>query len=233
MAHKPIIGTANLLSPSQNQASAADEILPPARPPARRPTHSPTHPFAQAPVRPPLRCSRPPARAPTCPQVVLAIAIICVVAVKLSNTNVTTSVSGEPVTIEFTCALGTSVSSGSLCSYVYAVAGISLLVSFCISIIQCCTCNLCGLGKFLDLLFAIAGTVWWVIASPVVQTNVNNAAGDSQSLQNYRDAVVIMMWAEVSIGRDFIVQPLFWFFFVFFHLFFPGLPVTTLALDQA
>ena len=67
------------------------------------------------------------------------------VAVKLQNTSVTYPISNSLTpTIEVTCALGTSVSSGSLCSYVYAVAGVSLLVSFVISLVQCCTCNLCG-----------------------------------------------------------------------------------------
>lgn len=47
-------------------------------------------------------------------------------------------------------------------AYVYAVCGISLVVSSIISIVQCCTCNLCGLGKILDLLFAGFGLVWCV-----------------------------------------------------------------------
>jgi len=42
------------------------------------------------------------------------------------------------------------------------VCGISIAVSAAVSLLQCCTCNLCGLGNILDILLAAAGTVWWV-----------------------------------------------------------------------
>lgn len=63
-------------------------------------------------------------------------------------------------TFTSTCSLGTAVESSSLCVYAYALAGISLGVSFVISLLQCCTCNLCGLGKLLDIIFSVVGTAW-------------------------------------------------------------------------
>lgn len=92
-----------------------------------------------------------------CPsQFVVAVAIVAIVATKLSD--VTYSNAG----IYQTCSLGQcgTSCSGSLCNYMYAVAGVSMAVSLGISILQCCTCNLCGLGGILDILFAIAGTAW-------------------------------------------------------------------------
>lgn len=46
------------------------------------------------------------------------------------------------------------------CSYAYVVVGVSLAVSLAVSLLQCLTCNLCGLGKILDILLAAFGTVW-------------------------------------------------------------------------
>ncbi len=45
-------------------------------------------------------------------------------------------------------------------SYAYVVVGVSLAVSLAVSLLQCLTCNLCGLGKILDILLAAFGTVW-------------------------------------------------------------------------
>ena len=40
------------------------------------------------------------------------------------------------------------------------VVGVSLAVSLAISLLQCCTCNMCGLGKFFDPVLGIFGTAW-------------------------------------------------------------------------
>lgn len=140
-------------------------------------------------------------------QVILAVIIVALVATKLDD--VTVSVKGTDVEVQSACSLGTSLDSSSLCVYVYVVVGISLLVSLIISILQCCTCNLCGLGKFLDVVFAAAGTVWWVIAAGVVQANVNDAQNLDLSLNNYRVAVVAMMWIEVGLFVLMVVSGLF------------------------
>lgn len=49
------------------------------------------------------------------------------------------------------------------CRYTYVVVGVSLAVSLAVSLLQCLTCNLCGLGKILDILLAAFGTVWWAL----------------------------------------------------------------------
>ncbi|GAB4814433.1 hypothetical protein N2152v2_001479 [Parachlorella kessleri] len=102
---------------------------------------------------------------------------------------------------------GTDVEFHSSCRYV--VIGVSLVVSFAISLVQCLTCNLCGLGKFLDMIFAGVGFVWWLIAAGVVQHNVNDAPGLDGSMQDYRNATVGMMWAEVALFGVLIVSGLF------------------------
>ncbi len=145
-----------------------------------------------------------------CPaiQVILAAAIIALVAVKLQDTTWYAE-DGKTFDVQVTCALGTAVESGSLCDYVYAVAGISMAVSLAISLLQCCTCNLCGLGSILDLLFAGVGTAWWAIAAAVVQTNVSDASDEDLPLQNYRTSVVVMMWVEVALFALLVLSGIF------------------------
>jgi hypothetical protein len=83
-------------------------------------------------------------------QVLLAIAIIVVVAVQLVDVGV------DGTSYSYSCLLGQDYLSTSLCTYTFVVCGVSLVVSSLISIIQCCTCNLCGLGKILDVLVRAA-----------------------------------------------------------------------------
>lgn len=106
------------------------------------------------------------------------------------------------------------------------VAGISLAVSLVISIIQCCTCHLCGLGGILDTLFAIVGTgvcvrggdekeksvlcssdtrrfpcaAWWAAGAGVVTTNVKN--GNNTVVE--ADGVVYGPLPEQT-ARDFVM----------------------------
>jgi mannose-P-dolichol utilization defect protein 1 len=35
-------------------------------------------------------------------------------------------------------------------------------------LLQCCTCDLCGLGPVFEFLFAGVGTAWWAIAAIVL-----------------------------------------------------------------
>lgn len=97
---------------------------------------------------------------------VVAVAIVVVVATKLSDTqivapNLSDGLQGSDFQIiNSTCTLAEDYKSSSMCNYVYALAGVSIAVSIAISLLQCCTCNLCGLGGVLDLIFAVAGTAW-------------------------------------------------------------------------
>eukprot|EP00887_Chlorella_sp_A99_P006402 scaffold3.g6402.t1 len=122
-------------------------------------------------------------------QVLLAIAIIVVVAVPLSDYSV--NISGVDYGVN--CLLGNeSTTSSSLCNYVYA----------------CITCHFCGLGGILDLLFAIAGTAWWAIGGGIVTSNANKnvvlTTPDSTKTwglpqSGWRDTVVVSMWIECGL----------------------------------
>ncbi|EFN54382.1 hypothetical protein CHLNCDRAFT_135683 [Chlorella variabilis] len=142
-------------------------------------------------------------------QIILAIAIIVVVAVQL----VDVSVSGTTYTYQ--CLLGQDYMSSSLCTYTFVVCGVSLVVSAVISMIQCCTCNLCGLGKILDVLLGALGTIWWAVASGVIGSNAMDPLGGtaqvtaSSSVNTARDAVPIMCWVETGIFGAMLLSSLF------------------------
>lgn len=60
----------------------------------------------------------------------------------------------------YQCLLGADYGSSSLCTYTFVVAGVSLAVSAAASLLLCCTCNLCGLGKIVDVIVAAFGAIW-------------------------------------------------------------------------
>jgi hypothetical protein len=81
----------------------------------------------------------------------------------------------------------------------YSVAGISLLVSFVISLFQCITCNCCGLGDFIDWIVAIFGVIWWAIAGGVLTDGVTDANSAGLPEEGWRNTVYILTWCEVGL----------------------------------
>lgn len=142
-------------------------------------------------------------------QVVLAIAIVVVVAVQLVDVNV------DGGSYSYSCLLGQDYLSSSLCTYTFVVCGVSLVVSALISLIQCCTCNLCGLGKVLDIVLGAAGAIWWGVASGVIGKNAMDPLSSSvssttnSSVDTAREAVPIMCWVETGIFAAMFVTSLF------------------------
>lgn len=104
----------------------------------------------------------------------------------------------SPFISEAQCLLGKDKHSDSLCIYIYIVIGVSLAVSFVLSMIQCITCNLCGLGRYLDLALAVAATLWWAVAGVVVTQGAAEANDAGLPKEEYRNAVVGLVWAEVA-----------------------------------
>ncbi|GAB4822906.1 hypothetical protein N2152v2_009952 [Parachlorella kessleri] len=139
------------------------------------------------------------------------IATVLQVAAKLHNVTLTadfgTSTTGGPthwgVQTHATCTLGTAVDSSSLCTYTYVLAGVSIGISLLLSLVKCVTCDLCGLGALLDLIFSAAGTCWWAVGASVVTKHVQQAA--DMPLEQYRTATIALMWAEVAMFGALLV----------------------------
>lgn len=127
----------------------------------------------------------------------LAVSIAVILAIKLDDVSV--QVDGLSASIHTQCYLGTAVESTSLCTYVYVVVGVSVGVSLALSLVQCVTCNLCGLGGVLDAIFAILGLVWWVIAGAIVTARVQDASSVGLTMQGWRTRIVILMWIEAGL----------------------------------
>lgn len=134
-------------------------------------------------------------------EVGIAIAIICIVAIQLSD--VWEMITGS----NNSCALSTPEHGDDLCIYAYVVCGISIGVSLVLSILLCCTCDLCGLGKFLDLLFAALACAWWIAAAVVftryvAQANDDNCSSPESACDDksdWRNAVAILAWINVGL----------------------------------
>lgn len=132
---------------------------------------------------------------------------MAVVAVKLDDV---TFDNGELTATHATCTLGASVNSASLCVFVYVASGVSMAAGLLLALVMCLTCNLCGLGKYINLLLAVLGTVWWVAAAAVVSHNLGDASTGGSSLQVYRDATIGMMWAEVGLYGALLLAGVLW-----------------------
>ena len=155
-------------------------------------------------------------------QSLLALAIVIYTAVKLSDVNVNISgVFGQADTLsEGFCALGTGGGinatvgdanfdfssadiANSNCLFLEILGGITIGIGIVIGIIQCFTCNICGLGGLLDFIFALAGTAAWLAAAIIIQ-NVYNDNKDSPlpAIQEYnseRETIMIMCWVEFAL----------------------------------
>ena len=109
----------------------------------------------------------------------LALFLVIWVSVKL------TDITFNGLDYEFQCLLGTNENrytfTSNNCLMLQILSGLTIGVGFVIGIIQCFTCNLCGLGGVLDGLFALLGAGAWGYAAGVLQTAVDsngNLAGE-------------------------------------------------------
>lgn len=97
-------------------------------------------------------------------QVAAAAAIIVITAMKLHRVSISFDKQSYQADVSNVCLLGTTDNGANLCYFAYIVSGISIVATGILSLLQCCTCNLCGLGLILDGVFAAAGAVLWGIA---------------------------------------------------------------------
>jgi hypothetical protein len=123
-----------------------------ARPPPNKPP---------PPVRPP-RPAAPAALPRAPPQLAAAGLLIGLVATKLNNIKMSFDPEHLSAKVTDTCLLGAASNGVNLCYVAYGVGGVSILATAALSVLMCCTCNLCGLGFLLDTIFALVGTAWWV-----------------------------------------------------------------------
>lgn len=143
-------------------------------------------------------------------QAAAALALVLVVVLKLENINWNSGfkeVVGDIVERR-QCALGTA-DGMSLCTYAYAVSGLSLAATLVVALLRCCTCDLCGLGIILDLVISAVGTAWWTVASVVFLRNAEKANDAGMPLQDWRTVVVVVSWTSVALFGLMFLMALF------------------------
>lgn len=115
-------------------------------------------------------------------------------ATRLQNFNV------EGTTVNFGCLLSANVASNAPCVYAYSVAGVSAFASLAISLILCCTCDLCGCGAWLDAAFEGAAAAWWGVAAGVLAKNAAAADAAGVARPEWRER---LLWASYGTCAAF------------------------------
>eukprot|EP00775_Hariotina_reticulata_P010785 gene10785-10942_t len=129
----------------------------------------------------------------------VAVAIIVITAMKLHNVKINWNNNTYNVDVANTCLLGSTNNGANLCYTAYAASGISIIATGVLSILQCCTCRLCGLGNILDAIFAAAGTAMWAAAGVVF--NHYNALQNQRSApaQEFRASISILSFVDCAL----------------------------------
>lgn len=68
-----------------------------------------------------------------------------------------------------------------------------------VSILQCCTCHLCGLGSLLDTLFAAAGCVLWAIVGVIIDQVQKQPLMQSVPRPEWRLAIVVLCFTACAL----------------------------------
>jgi len=132
-------------------------------------------------------------------QLACAAAIIVITALKLHKVNITWDDKTWNTDVLNTCLLGTMENGANLCYFAYIAGGISVLATLALSILQCCTCHLCGLGGLLDAVFAAAGTILWAIAGVIFDRYYKQPAMQNVPRPEWRLSITILSFAACAL----------------------------------
>jgi hypothetical protein len=92
--------------------------------------------------------------------------------------------------------MGTAANGVNLCYVAYGFSGVSVLATGALSLLQCCTCNACGLGFLLDTVFAAAGAGWWALAGVVLRYHTQQPAVLALPHAETRRWIVMLCWVR-------------------------------------
>jgi hypothetical protein len=130
-----------------------------------------------------------------------AAAIIVITALKLHKVDIIFNQNTWNADVLNKCLLGTMSNGANLCYFAYIAGGISVIATAALSILQCCTCNLCGLGGIVDAAFAAAGTVMWAIAGVIFNQyyNLQEAQNPGVPRQQWRFSIPILSFCACAL----------------------------------
>eukprot|EP00878_Enallax_costatus_P020428 GHUV01021599.1.p1 GENE.GHUV01021599.1~~GHUV01021599.1.p1 ORF type:complete len:219 (+),score=59.95 GHUV01021599.1:439-1095(+) len=131
-------------------------------------------------------------------QIGTAVAVIAITAVQLANVK---SLNFQELWNQKICLASANYKDLSVCTYIYAVGGVSIVLTIIIGLLQMITCNMCGCGKVLDAVFTVLATAWWLIAGFITAAHAK-AANDAKPKINqaeWRNAVVLLCWITAGL----------------------------------
>lgn len=134
-----------------------------------------------------------------CLQVACAAAIIAITALKLHRVNITWDDKTWNSDVQNICLLGTMSNGANLCYFAYMAGGISIVATAVLSILQCCTCYLCGLGTLLDAIFAAAGTFLWAIAGVIFNQYNSKPVMANVPRSDWRLSITILSFSACAL----------------------------------
>jgi hypothetical protein len=134
-------------------------------------------------------------------QLACAAAVIVITAMKLHKVDIIFNQNTWNADVLNQCLLGTMSNGANLCYFAYIAGGISVIATAALSILQCCTCNLCGLGGILDAAFAAAGTVMWAIAGVIFNQyyNLQETQTPGVPRQQWRFSIPILSFCACAL----------------------------------
>eukprot|EP00879_Flechtneria_rotunda_P000134 GHRR01000197.1.p1 GENE.GHRR01000197.1~~GHRR01000197.1.p1 ORF type:complete len:216 (+),score=53.95 GHRR01000197.1:239-886(+) len=132
-------------------------------------------------------------------QVGVATAVLVITALKLHKVTVGFNQQNYNADVSNVCLLGTTNTGANLCYFAYFTGGISIIATGVLSILQCCTCHLCGLGSILDALFAAAGTVLWAIAGVIFQYYGKQSNMANIAQPGFRQSIPILSFVACGL----------------------------------
>jgi hypothetical protein len=77
--------------------------------------------------------------------------------------------------------------------------GISVLATGLLSLLQCCTCHLCGLGVLLDGAFAAGGTLMWLVVGAVFKQHGEAPAMARAPRPEWRESITILSFVACGL----------------------------------
>lgn len=119
------------------------------------------------------------------------MAVVSITALQLGNVD-----SWKGLMNQKLCKAGPDPQNTSVCTYLYAVGGVSILMTIVLGLLQLITCNMCGCGKYMDAVFTVLAACWWLAAGFITLTNAKAANESSPAIpgQEWRTAIVLLCW---------------------------------------
>lgn len=129
-------------------------------------------------------------------QIGTAVAVLAITALQLANVDTWKDLWNSKL-----CKAGPDPTNSSVCTYLYAVGGVSIVLTIIIGLMQLITCNMCGCGKYMDAVFTILAAGWWLAAGFITAAQAKAADQTSPVIpgKEWRTTIVLLCWITAGL----------------------------------